>query len=68
MTINDLKKKGIFDLMPNGFNVYNYEDESPICTRDFISKDWDAIRETWQVEVISGDPEEFIAAIYVSKP
>lgn len=61
MTINDLKDKGVLDLMPNGFNVYNYEDDSPI-------KDLETIKETWQVEVISADPEEFIPAIYVSKP
>ena len=68
MTINELKEKGILDLMPNGFNVYNYEDESPICTMEFISENWKTIKETWQVRVISGDPEELIAAIYVSKP
>lgn len=62
MTINDLKAKGVLDLMPNGFNVYNYYDDS------LVTSEFETIKETWQVESISVDPEEFIPAIYVSKP
>lgn len=27
MTINDARNLGFFDLMPNGFNVYDYDTE-----------------------------------------
>lgn len=58
MTLNDLKKTGIFDLMPNGFNVYDYESDSLIESSNI---DWDS-----KVEIIGADPEEFIPAIYIS--
>ena len=69
MTIKNLQELGIFKLMPNGFNVYNYEDGSPIINLETdIPDNWEEIKNTWKIEAISGDPEEFITAIYVSKP
>lgn len=60
MTINEAKKLGLFDLMPNGFNVYDYDTEEDITEK--FSELGDK-----RIEIIGGDPEEFIPAIYVSR-
>ena len=60
MTINDARNLGFFDLMPNGFNIYDYDTEE--CLNDIYSKLGDK-----KIELIGADPEElFIPAIYVS--
>lgn len=59
MTINDANNLGLFDLMPNGFNVYDYDTEE--CLTDIYSKLGDK-----KIELIGADAEEYIPAIYVS--
>lgn len=75
MTLKDLQEMGVLKLMTNtrneavGYNVYNYENESPILNLGTdIPDNWEEIKNTWEVKIISGDPYDFIAAIYVSKP
>ena len=60
MTIKEAKKIGLFNLMPNGFNVYDYNTEENIT--DKYSELGDR-----HIEIIGVDPEEFIPAIYVNK-
>ena len=59
MTINDARNLGFFDLMPNGFNIYDYDTEE--CLNSIYSKLGDK-----KIEAIAGDAEEFIPAIYIS--
>ena len=59
MTINDARNLGFFDLMPNGFNIYDYDTEE--CLNAIYYKLGDK-----KIEVIAGDTEEFIPAIYIS--
>lgn len=51
MTINDARNLGLFDLMPNGFNVYDYDTEE--CLNDIYSKLGDK-----KIELIGADPED----------
>lgn len=59
MTINDARNLGFFDLMSNGFNIYDYDTEE--CLNAIYSKLGDK-----KIKVIAGDAEEFIPAIYIS--
>lgn len=62
ITLQTLADNGIFDLMPNGFNIYDYETEGE-CIFDILSEDYDK----YIVNIIGADAEEFIPAIYVTK-
>ena len=60
MTLRDLNDYGIFKLMPNGFNIYNYETEDDITDRELELMDK-------EVRVIGSDPmgEIEVPAIFV---
>ena len=60
MTLRDLNNYGIFKLMPNGFNIYNYETEDNITDSYFELMDK-------EVRAISSDPmgEVEVPAIFV---
>ena len=59
MTINDARSLGFFDLMHNGFNIYDYDTEE--CLNSIYSKLGDK-----KIKVIVGDTDELIPAIYIS--
>ena len=60
MTLRDLNNYGIFKLMPNGFNIYNYETEDNITDSYFELMDR-------EVRAIGSDPmgEIEVPAIFV---
>ena len=60
MTLRDLNNYGIFKLMPNGFNIYNYE------TEDNITDDYFELMDK-EVRAIGSDPmgEVKVPAIFV---
>ena len=60
MTLRDLNDYGIFKLMPNGFNIYNYE------TTDNITDDYFELMDK-EVRAIGSDPmgEIEVPAIFV---
>lgn len=60
MTLRDLNNYGIFKLMPNGFNIYNYETEDNITDGYFELMDK-------EVRAIGSDPmgEIEVPAIFV---
>ena len=60
MTLRDLNNYGIFKLMPNGFNIYNYE------TEDNITDDYFELMNK-EVRAIGSDPmgEMEVPAIFV---
>lgn len=60
MTLRDLNSYGIFKLMPNGFNIYNYE------TKDNITDDYFELMDK-EVRAIGSDPmgEIEVPAIFV---
>ena len=60
MTLRDLNNYGIFKLMPNGFNIYNYE------TEDNITDDYFELMNK-EVRAIGSDPmgEIEVPAIFV---
>ena len=60
MTLRDLNNYGVFKLMPNGFNIYNYETEDNITDDYFELMDKD-------VRAIGSDPmgEIEVPAIFV---
>ena len=60
MTLRDLKNYGIFKLMPNGFNIYDYETEDDITDRELELMDK-------EVRAIGSDPmgEIEVPAIFV---
>ena len=60
MTLRDLNNYGIFKLMPNGFNIYNYETEDNITDSYFELMDK-------EVRTIGSDPmgEIEVPAIFV---
>ena len=60
MTLRDLNNYGIFKLMPNGFNIYNYETKDNITDDDFELMDK-------EVRAIGSDPmgEVEVPAIFV---
>lgn len=60
MTLRDLDNYGIFKLMPNGFNIYNYE------TKDNITYDFFELMDK-EVRTIGSDPmgEVDVPAIFV---
>ena len=60
MTLRDLNNYGIFNLMPNGFNIYNYE------TKDNITYDYFELMDK-EVRAIGSDPmgEIEVPAIFV---
>lgn len=60
MTLKDLNNYGIFKLMPNGFNIYNYETEDNITDSYFELMDK-------EVRAIGSDPmgEIEVPAIFV---
>ena len=60
MTLRDLNNYGIFKLMPNGFNIYNYETEDNITDNYFELMDK-------EVRAIGSDPmgEIEVPAIFV---
>ena len=60
MTLRDLNNYGIFKLIPNGFNIYNYETEDNITDSYFELKDK-------EVRAIGSDPmgEIEVPAIFV---
>ena len=60
MTLRDLNNYGIFKLMPNGFNIYNYE------TEDNITDDYFELMDK-EVRAIGSDPmgEVEVPAIFV---
>lgn len=60
MTLRDLNNYGIFKLMPNGFNIYNYETEANITDSYFELMDK-------EVRAIGSDPmgEIEVPAIFV---
>ena len=60
MTLRDLNNYGIFKLMPNGFNIYNYETEDNITDSHFELMDK-------EVRAIGSDPmgEIEVPAIFV---
>ena len=60
MTLRDLKNYGIFKLMPNGFNIYDYETEDDITDNYFELMDK-------EVRAIGSDPmgEIEVPAIFV---
>ena len=61
MTLRDLNNYGIFKLMPNGFNIYNYETEDNITDSYFELMDK-------EVRAIGSDPmgEIEVPAIFVN--
>ena len=60
MTLRDLNNYGIFKLMPNGFNIYNYKTEDNITDSYFELMDK-------EVRAIGSDPmgEIEVPAIFV---
>lgn len=60
MTLRDLKNCGIFELMSNGFNIYDYETEDDITYRELELMDK-------EVRAIGSDPmgEIEVPAIFV---
>ena len=60
MTLRDLNNYGIFKLMPDGFNIYNYE------TKDNITDDYFELMDK-EVRAIGSDPmgEIEVPAIFV---
>ena len=60
MTLRDLNNYGIFKLMSNGFNIYNYE------TKDNITDDYFELMDK-EVRAIGSDPmgEIEVPAIFV---
>ena len=60
MTLRDLNNYGIFKLMPNGFNIYDYETEDDITDRELELMDK-------EVKAIGSDPmgEIEVPAIFV---
>lgn len=60
MTLRDLNNYGIFKLMPNGFNIYDYETEDNITDNYFELMDK-------EVRAIGSDPmgEIEVPAIFV---
>ena len=60
MTLRDLDNYGVFKLMPNGFNIYNYETEDNITDSYFELMDK-------EVRAIGSDPmgEIEVPAIFV---
>lgn len=60
ITLRDLNNYGIFKLMPNGFNIYNYETEDNITDSYFELMDK-------EVRAIGSDPmgEIEVPAIFV---
>ena len=60
MTLRDPNNYGIFKLMPNGFNIYNYE------TKDNITDDYFELMDK-EVRAIGSDPmgEVEVPAIFV---
>ena len=60
MTLRDLNNYGIFKLMPNGFNIYDYE------TEDNITDDYFELMDK-EVRAIGSDPmgEVEVPAIFV---
>ena len=60
MTLRDLNSYGIFKLMPNGFNIYDYE------TEDDITDDYFELMDK-EVRAIGSDPmgEIEVPAIFV---
>ena len=60
MTLRDLNNYGIFKLMPNGFNIYNYETEDNITDSYFELMDK-------EVRAIGSDPmgEIEVPAIFI---
>ena len=60
MTLRDLNNCGIFKLMPNGFNIYDYETEDNITDSYFELMDK-------EVRAIGSDPmgEIEVPAIFV---
>ena len=60
MTLKDLNNYGIFKLMPNGFNIYDYETEDNITDNYFELMDK-------EVRAIGSDPmgEIEVPAIFV---
>ena len=60
MTLRDLNNYGIFKLMPNGFNIYDYE------TEDNITDDYFELMDK-EVRAIGSDPmgEIEVPAIFV---
>ena len=61
MTLRDLNNYGIFKLIPNGFNIYNYETEDSITDSYFELMDK-------EVRVIGSDPmgEIEVPALFVN--
>ena len=61
MTLRDLNNYGIFKLMPNGFNIYDYETEDNITDSYFELMDK-------EVKAIGADPmgEIEVPAIFVN--
>ena len=61
MTLRDLNNYGVFKLMPNGFNIYNYETEDNITDSYFELMDK-------EVRAIGSDPmgEIEVPAIFVN--
>lgn len=61
MTLRDLNSYGIFKLMPNGFNIYDYETEDNITDSYFELMDK-------EVRAIGSDPmgEVEVPAIFVN--
>ena len=61
MTLRDLNNYGIFKLMPNGFNIYDYE------TEDDITDDYFELMDK-EVRAIGSDPmgEIEVPAIFVT--
>lgn len=62
MTLRDLKNLGIFKLMPNGFNIYDYKTEKDITHK------YDELMDK-EVKVIGSDPmgEIEVPAIFVEE-
>ena len=60
MTLRDLNNYGIFKLMPNGFNIYDYETEDNITDNYFELMDK-------EVRAIGSDPmgEIEVPAIFI---
>ena len=60
MTLRDLNNYGIFKLMPNGFNIYDYE------TKDNITDSYFELMDK-EVRAIGSDPmgEIEVSAIFV---
>lgn len=60
MTVRDAKKMGLFDLMPNGFDIYDYKTNKPIT--DDLKSLLDA-----EIMEISGGFLDIVPIIYISQ-